>query len=208
MTIDKRFKDYINSYLENNKFYLKETIQTNIYDLTCITKVYDIKKRNKSLVNAELTIIKDNTEVYKTTLVDTHNWDNYLYPIIIDNKKYLFFRKSLYGFTILDINSFQEENYFPEEVYQGEEAYIITDVIQFKDILLFDGCFWGSPYFNMIYDLKTKKLFDVFEEFKIFSEDIKILDDYIIINGEEVNSELKKSFKLQYNELKTLINRF
>lgn len=206
MLKDKRFQEYINSYINNNKFYLQETIETKIYDLTCITKVYDINKRNRSLKTAELSIIRNNIEVYKTTIVDDHYWENYIYPITIDNKKYLFFRKTLYGFTILDINSFQEENYFPEEVYQDEEAYIITDVIQFKDILIFDGCFWGSQYFNIVYDLKTKKFLDVFQKFKIFSENIKILDDYIIINGIEINSDLQKSYKLHYSELKNIIN--
>ena len=112
----------------------------------------------------------------------------------------------MYGFTILDINTFQEENYFPEEVYQDEEAYIITDVLQFKDILIFDVCFWGSQYFNIVYDLKKKKFLDVFQKFKIFSENIKILDDYIIINGIEINSDLQKSYKLHYSELKNIIN--
>lgn len=74
-----------------------------------------------------------------------------------NGSKYLLFRKSLYGYTILNLTDFSEINYFPSDVLDGREAFIICEAKIFKTVLVLGGCFWAGPYECYALDLASLK---------------------------------------------------
>lgn len=87
----------------------------------------------------------------------------------VDGIEYLCFRKTLYGFTLLNTATFEVFDFFPEKVLGGEESYIFVEAVSFGDFIIFDGCYWGSPYVFFIYSHKNKRFLDLFHTAGLYS---------------------------------------
>ena len=134
------------------------------------------------------------------------------YPYKYGGKRFVLFKKDLYGYTILNLETLEEYNYFPSDVLYPDnknfgEAFIITDAIIFKDILIFEGCYWGGPYEYWLLSLKDYKTYPLSIEKKIYN----IKNDGLIIDGSSVTilaeSQDKKDLTLNfsYEELNTYL---
>lgn len=83
------------------------------------------------------------------------------YFFFYNNEPYMLYRQSLYGYSIVGLETLTEFNYFPDEAMFGE-SFIITSATLFHDILVFEGCFWGAPYGYRVTLLFGDDCFDVF----------------------------------------------
>ena len=122
------------------------------------------------------------------------------YEFSYNGSEYLIFRKSLYGYTILDLNHFTEVNYFPSDVINGKEAFIICEVKILKDLLILGGGFWACPYECYVLSLETFEIADISELFHIADiadNGINVLNEVLVLT--EANSN--KIFSFQYEEL-------
>ena len=104
---------------------------------------------------------------YTCELWERHN-DQCFYPITLEGKTYLCFRKTLYGFTLLDTDTLLEAyDFFPEEVLWGDESFIICGAQSLGDLILFDGCYWACPYSYIVYDHKTRRFYDLYDAYHL-----------------------------------------
>ena len=95
-----------------------------------------------------------------------------------DGRQYLVFDEELYGYSVLDLNSFECMHYLPKESYLEypggfEETFIWCDC-HYNDStnqLAVEGCFWGAPYSVAIIDfanpmvaVEAKDWIDIYDE--------------------------------------------
>jgi hypothetical protein len=101
----------------------------------------------------------------------------------------LCFRKTLYGFTLLDAETLTEEyEYFPEAVLLGDESFIITKVMQLDELLLFAGCYWACPYACFVFDHQTKQFWNVSTACHIVDcDEIRLQDKKVRLLGKDKN---------------------
>lgn len=117
-------------------------------------------------------VIEKNGNKYECELVDSHNWSRVFSFITLNGKPYFCFRKTLYGFTLLNADTLVEEyDYFPENVIDGGESFIIVGVGIIGDIIIFDGCYWAYPYGWFAYDHTQKKFLNLNDEYGIRNND-------------------------------------
>ncbi len=123
---------------------------------------------------------------------------------------YIFIKKTLYGYCIIDTRNFDEYNYFPSDALQGDEAFISCEVHCLKDLLLMVGCYWAGPYEIFVLDLESKKIirldecidFKGIENYDIGNSSVKVYD-----NGFAVINENKDEFLIDYGKLKRNIEQ-
>ncbi|MBQ7847338.1 MAG: hypothetical protein IJ344_03540, partial [Clostridia bacterium] len=81
-------------------------------------------------------------------------------PITLCGRDYLFFKRTLYGFILLNAETLQTAyEYFPKKVLEGEESFIITEALSFGNFLIFAGCYWAAPYEYFACDPKSMRFF-------------------------------------------------
>ncbi len=110
------------------------------------------------------------------------------FPVVIQGKEYILFRKALYGFILADTETLTEEfSYFPAAVLNGGESYIITHAESFRDLIIFDGCWWGAPYMYYVCDPLLMRFADLTTSLGVFSEDhgIRIENGLLTLHGED-----------------------
>ena len=83
-------------------------------------------------------------------------WKNYdgrsLFKIIAhsNGKKYLLFKEDLYGYAVLDLETYEAVHYLPWESYQSGDSFeetliwITADYDRDSDLLAVDGCIWAE----------------------------------------------------------------
>lgn len=124
--------------------------------------------------------LKKGDAVYEIVCVDKHRWDKLFFPVTFNGKNCLCFRKTLYGFTILNVETLTEEfDYFPKRVLDNDEAFIIVNALSFGNYLIFEGCYWGCPYSFVAYDPSTERFCNLidnpnFQSDKFFTEDSRL----------------------------------
>lgn len=117
---------------------------------------------------------------------------------------YIIFRKTLYGYTILNLTDFSEVNYFPSDVLNSGEAFITCEAKLFVGALVLFGCYWGGPYVCYALDLKTFKTVDL--SGALGMEDVA--DNGVTVSGDVltlVDGNTDKSYSIRYDELTRLI---
>lgn len=176
-------KKYISDYLDGAVF----TPETKISQEICGVKVniqpYIAEPSKKgNLEKADLTFEKNGLK-YECVCIDQHHWDNSLFPLKINGKDYLCFRKTLYGFTLLNAETLTEEyDYFPEAVVTGDESFIIADAKSFSDLVIFYGCYWACPYGCYAYDHSQKRFVCISLESVIYDSDPpEIIGDKLVL---------------------------
>lgn len=151
---------------------------------------------------------------YDSTLLSIYKGDRLIYRCLCNEERgyrlpcfytengedFALFRRDLYGYTILNLNTLAEYNYFPDKIFKGEEAFIICEAYPFRDILLLCGCYWAGPYHCRLLDAKTFRTYNLSEDMK--NADIE--DDGLSIEGDEVifTCSNGKRYGFLYGDLK------
>lgn len=85
-----------------------------------------------------------------------HGVDFYTVIKHSNGNNYLLFSIDLYGYSILDLFSYNMFHYIPEGSFIGqEETFIWTEAYycHINNILAIDGCYWACPYATLFIDL-------------------------------------------------------
>ncbi len=161
-------EQYISDYLGDTPFAPDETFDLGTNGVQIHVEAFEYDGEPWCKEKALVTMKKGNL-TYEYTAVDDHNWEETFYPVTVSGTDYLCFRKTLYGFTLLNTETFEDFDFFPEKVLSGEESYIIVEASSFGDVIVFDGCYWGSPYVFYIYDHQNKRFLDLYEALGLYS---------------------------------------
>lgn len=184
-TIIKTYKEY--------KAQLGLYIQKNLED------------ERKTLFEAtKLTIEKNGEQIYACpNMLDRCDL---LYFFNYNGQDYLLFRKDLYGYALLNLETLEEHNYFPSAVVEHDESFIVTDAHLFRDILILEGCFWACPYSCYLLDLKTFKTHDLRRETFNSNDNIQIKENSatIIYYDDDDNPD---PVTYSYEELSALLEK-
>ena len=179
---------YIREYCEDFEFSQMEQLSQTISGIDIKIDIFEAWKEIDGLKHyrekAFVTLTKGD-KTYECNFYDEHSYGNLFFLVTIEGKAYLLFRKTLYGFTLLDADTLTEAyNYVPENVKKGEESFIITGVNQLGKLLIFDGCYWAAPYECYVYDYEKKLFANISTTFGIDSlEEIEVKDDTLYISG-------------------------
>ena len=178
---------YISKYKANFDFDLSHQLIQEVGGIKIKIDVMEYSDCLNRRQKADI-LLEKNGNTYKCECIDVHDWDNMFYPLTLNNTDYLCFRKTLYGFTLINTDTLTEEfDYFPENVINDDESFIITEAMSFSDIIVFIGCYWADSYSYYAYD-NTRHLFlNLSKEFHISADDgSAIIDkDKLILTSED-----------------------
>ena len=179
---------YTLEYSNNFVFDFSEHISKRIFDVEIDIDIFEYNDQYNHREKAHV-IFKKGDLIYKSDFCDSHDYENGFYPIIFDNQRLICFRKTLYGFTLINVDTLSVEyEYFPESVIHGEESFIITDVKQLDNFLIFEGCYWACPYECFAFDYDKKLFLNLSKICDVFSLDKTVLqDDELIVYGADEN---------------------
>lgn len=186
-------KKYMDDYSEDFLYEHSECCSYEICGISAKIDVWEYDNGREYREKAHVLLEKGSLK-YECECIDRHDWANMFYPIIISGKAYLCFRKTLYGFSFIDVESLTEEyEFFPEKVIRWEESFIICDAKMLGDIIIFDGCYWACPYSCVAYDYRSGLFVNLSLEYGIGATDIEseIREDVLIIHG--MNGDYSKT---------------
>ncbi|MBQ1991317.1 MAG: hypothetical protein II233_00880 [Clostridia bacterium] len=201
--LDKYIADYIKGFTFTPSEHITLEISDIKADIATMEYFDGLNHREK----AHVTLQKGNLK-YEYDSVDMHNWDNNFFNITINERSFLCFRKTLYGFTLLDTATLLEEyEYFPSKVLNGEESFIITDVKTFGNLIIFDGCYWACPTMFFAYDYSQKRFINLSKELGVYPEkEITIKNDTLFLIGLNDDEEEVEATITQ-NEIYSLLEK-
>ena len=184
---------YISEYTKNFTFDFSEHISCRIFDVEIGIDVFEYNDYHNHREKAHVIFQKGELK-YECILCDNHHYENSFYPVILNGQHFICFRKTLYGFTLINADTlFTEYEYFPAVVMQGEESFIITDVKQSTDLLIFEGCYWACPYECFVFDYVRKLFWNVSKAYGIVCLDKTILQKgNLILSGTDENNMAKE----------------
>lgn len=184
---------YICLYLEGLSFEFVQHISREICGVSIEMDIWEHDDAGNYREKANVVFRKDGLK-YTCTCVDTHNWEDCFYSITYHGIEYICFRKTLYGFTLLNAATLEEEfDYFPTEVLEGQESYIVVDAKSFADLIVFDGCYWAGPYVYYTYDHEKKRFLDLSEAYDFTSENkMEVMGDALVLTGTNQDDEVVK----------------
>lgn len=195
---------YIAEYSEDFKYEFSESLTYEICGISVKVDVWEYNSNYNYREKAHVLLEKGDLK-YECECIDRHGWDNMFYPLNINGKSYLCFRKTLYGFTFLDSETLVEEyDFFPEKVLGGEESFIIVDAKMLGDIIIFDGCYWACPYACIAYDHRAGVFVNLSEEYGITDDEAVIYDDVLVLRGSDCNDN-KKEATVSIDEIRLLL---
>ncbi len=195
---------YIADYQKGFDFSFCERITQEICGIHITIEVW-LYENSESRERRQRAIVtmKKGDAIYQCECVDVHDWKQMVYPLVIDGKTVLCFRKTLYGFTLLDADTLEEVyEYFPSEVTEGKESFIIVDAVMFHDLILFSGCYWAWPYWSVAYDCKNKRFLNLCDVSGVYDDTLTVENDVIVMTGTD-NAEQKVTVTLTYDEVKS-----
>lgn len=185
--MDQRFLDYLAQYKENYVFTETERVQIEALGIKLTVTLYEFESETECRNRADILLEKDGLR-YGCEGIERSHWD--FFPVTVDNRSYILFSKTLYGFTLLDPETLAEVyDYFPEKVYGGEESFIITDAQTFGHYLIFEGCYWGSPYGFAAYDHGLGRFANLSDHCEVYDGGSRIEGDRLIIVGLDLDME-------------------
>ena len=128
---------YIAEYSEDFKYEFSEDLNYEICGIIAKVDVWEYNSNYNHREKAHVLLEKGDLK-YECDCFDRHRWDNMFYPLNMNGNEYLLFRKTLYGFTLLNTDTLTETyDYFPEIVLNGEESFIIVDAKMLGDVIIF-----------------------------------------------------------------------
>jgi len=193
-------EEYISSYAPEFTFTQTETYDYEVLGVKVHVDVYEFSDERDHREKAHVLLSK-NGLTCEFDCIESNRYDNMFCPVTLNGKTFLCHRKTLYGFSLLDPDSFVEYEYFPEKVMRGEESFIISSAVSFGDIIIFEGCYWAAPYIAFAYDHKNNKFLDLSEEYGFFSSDsVEVADELLLIDTFNDKDESLK-IRIEYKEL-------
>lgn len=185
-------KSYIKEYCGDFNFNFVEHISSKLANILIDIDIYEAQKIIDGIIHhrekAIVTLTKDNLK-YQCEFFEKHIYENCFFDIKLNGHSYLLFRKTLYGFTLIDTENLCEfYNYVPQAIKTSEESFIIVDAKQIGEFLVFDGCYWAYPYECFAYDFKSKLFVNISNYLGIASLDESMVkDNKLILNGRDSN---------------------
>ena len=172
---------YILDYTADFVFGFSEHISKRIFDVEIEMDIFEYTAQQSRREKAHAIFTKGNLR-YECDFCDQHDYENDFYPITLNGQNFLCFRKTLYGFTLLNADTLSVEfEYFPECVLDGEESFIVVDGKQFNHLLIFEGCYWACPYECFAFDYDKKLFLNVSELCGLTSLDETAIQDNMLI---------------------------
>ena len=124
------------------------------------------------------------------------------FPLLLAGKWYICFRRTLYGFVLLDCETLSPEyEYFPECVLESRESFIVVTAKQIDNLLILGGCYWACPDECFVFDYEAKRflrLSKLYPGFALDREEVR--EKTLILHGEDQNGE-KQQISLSKEEL-------
>ena len=199
--------NYVLEYSDGVTFEFSEHRSNQIFDVGIEIDIFEYNSRDSHREKARVTFKKDDL-TYECDFCDDHNYENCFFPIFINGKRLICFRKTLYGLSLINADTLSMEyEYFPEAVARGEESFIITVVKQLDNILIFEGCYWACPYECFAFDYDQKRFLNVSAMSNIASLDKTVTqNDRLIIHGTDKNNA-KAEFAISKQDLISCINK-
>ena len=175
---------YILDYSEDFVFDFSQHIEKRVFDTEIEIDIFEYSTQNSHREKAHAIFTKGNLR-YECDFCDQHTYENDFHPITLNGQRFICFRKTLYGFTLLNADTLSVEfEYFPECVLDGEESFIVLDVKQFNNLLIFEGCYWACPYECFAFDYDKRLFFNVSEMCGLTSlDETAIQDNTLILSG-------------------------
>ena len=183
---------YILDYSEGFNFVFLDHLSKRIFDVEIEIDIFEYSAQYSHREKAHV-ILKKGDLTYECDFCDAHNYEDDFYPIILNGQHFVGFRKTLYGFTLINADTLSVEyEYFPESVIHGEESFIITEVKQLDNLLIFEGCYWACPYECFVFDYDQKLFLNVSKKYNLSSLDKTELQGVnLVLYGKDEN-DLKK----------------
>ena len=124
------------------------------------------------------------------------------FPLFLAGKWYICFRRSLYGFVLLDCETLSPEyEHFPESVLYNQESFIVCSVHQIENLLVFGGCYWACPDECFVFDYETKRFLRLSKLYPRFVLDREeVAEQTLILYGEDQDGN-KQQISLSKEEL-------
>ncbi|MBQ8372570.1 MAG: hypothetical protein IJX38_06525 [Clostridia bacterium] len=184
---------YILEYSDGFNFVFSAHLSKRIFDVEIEVDIFEYSAQYSHREKAHV-ILKKGKLIYECDFCDSHDYANDFSPIIFDDQRFICFRKTLYGFTLINADTLCVEfEYFPENVFKGEESFIIVDVKQLDDFLILEGCYWACPYECFAFDYAKKLFLNVSKICDLFSLDKTIVkDDELTLYGTDENDSEKQ----------------
>ncbi len=182
-------ENYIEEYCDGFEFSQIEHFSQTVSGIDINIDIFEAWKEINGLEHhrekAFVTLTKGE-KTYECMFYEEHSYEHSFFPVTLKGKSCLLFRKTLYGFTLLDTDTLTETyNYMPENIKNGEESFIITGVNQLGELLIFDGCYWAAPYECYVYDYEEKLFANVSTALGVDSlEEIRIKDGTLYLSGD------------------------
>ncbi len=189
---------YIKEYCGDFQFDFVEHISLKIADISVDIDVYEAEKKIDGIMNhrekANVRFQKGSVK-YECEFFEEHGYPNCFFEVHLRGRLYICFRKTLYGFTLLDAQTLTEVyEYVPKAMLKGEESFIITDVKQLDELLILEGCYWAYPYECFAFDMDEKRFFNVSEILNMDSlEEVKVNGNQLILT--DIDEETKEITK-------------
>jgi len=188
-SIHKHILEYAGAFV----FDYVEHLSMRVFDVEIDIDIFEYKDQRNYREKAHVAFKKGNL-AYECDFCDEHNYKRDFHPVTLNGQRFICFRKTLYGFTLINADTLSiEYEYFPESVIHGEESFIITDVKQLDTLLIFEGCYWACPYECFAFDYKTKLFLNVSKMCNVFYLGKTVLqDDELIVYGTDENDSEKQ----------------
>jgi hypothetical protein len=180
---------YILEYSDGFNFVFSDHLSKRIFDVEIEVDIFEYSAQYSHREKAHV-ILKKGNLTYECDFCDEHNYENDFYPIILNGQRFICFRKTLYGFTLINVDTLSiEYEYFPEPVIGGEESFIITEVKQLDNLLIFEGCYWACPYECFAFDYDQKLFLNISKNYDLYSLDkTELQGNNLVLYGTDENN--------------------
>lgn len=199
---------YVLDYLGNYSFRYVESMSLHVWDVSIDLDIFEYEDKYNCREKAHVVFKKDDL-TYECDFCDEHNYEDCFYPIVLGGQRYICFRKTLYGFSLINADTLAVEfEYFPECLLEEEESFIIVDAKQIENIMIFEGCYWACPYQCFAFDYEKKLFLDVSKMCGIVSlEQIVLQENSLILSGADKKG-FAKSITVTGQELMIGIDKY
>lgn len=180
---------YLLEYSDGFNFVFSDHLSKRVFDVEIEIDIFEYSAQYSHREKAHV-ILKKGDLTYECDFCDAHNYENDFYPIILDGQHFICFRKTLYGFILINADTLSVEyEYFPESVLQSEESFIITEAKQLDNLLIFEGCYWACPYECFLFDFEKKLFWNVSKKYGLQSLDkTELQDNALVLYGTDENN--------------------
>ena len=195
----EKYKEWLNSMLSDCRETVEHTEQT-ICGVKIEVETHDYMRADLSAHGQRSCITFTKGELsYTCQCCDDSTG---FFPLLLAGKWYICFRRTLYGFVLLDCETLLAEyEYCPEGVLHNQESFIVCAAHQIEDLLVFGGCYWASPDECFVFDYQTKRFLRLSKLYPRFSLDrAEGREQTLILYGEDQSGE-KQQISLSKDEL-------